>query len=490
MTRRLGRAAKIVNLLLDVCRIRLFAPRDERSGKTKRAVFATFAELGGVYVKFLQALAVDSRFVGEWAGPRELAVFENAGYSELDIQHLVQARLPSAQRAAFRHISVRPFAAGSFGQVYRAELADGSPVVIKALKPDLLADLRIDLKLIGMCVAAVSLSLRGQMVDVRSAYRQFATATRAEVDYENEVISALWFEKYYEHDDKIVVPHTYRELSCKEFITQDYVGGVSLAGLLDAGGDARQTVAQQLSSSLDLQLWHLGSSLIHASLHAPFMLGDPNPGNVKLLPDNKIGLIDFGNTAPTPVDKLGYLDLLKQYHALFDGTFCPGAFAIAALRFFDKKLAESIELIDGVAGGIVNTISAHTTDVFYNNRGEQLAQDRHIITIFRTAINQHNVLGLQLDNQSLPVLRSARMFLETVRRLSPDNEAFIVKQALEAEIAYARSHGLRFAPAADDTPLPFDRAIETVVDWALDIAVRNPLLYYHIKNTVKEKSYA
>src|SRR5207247_2528547 len=85
----------------------------------------------------------------------------------------------------------------------------------------------------------------------------------------------------------IVIPQLREELSCGTVLTTDFIEGVKLSALMDgaeaANGLDRKRVALNILEGAFEQ------SFVDGLFH-----GDPHPGNVLVLPDNRIALLDYG----------------------------------------------------------------------------------------------------------------------------------------------------------------------------------------------------
>src|SRR5262249_31655109 len=152
----------------------------------------------------------------------------------------------------------------------------------------------------------VNRSYQNMDIKLDAAIREFRAATLRETDYVTEAHFARdLFESYKDHPT-LVIPETYLELCTNHIIVQEYVGGMSVVDLVriqGEGGSPRAHVAEQLGSDLTKQLTMLGVEFLVSAFNLPRMQGDPHPGNIRLLPDNKVGIIDFGISAAAPEHK-------------------------------------------------------------------------------------------------------------------------------------------------------------------------------------------
>ena len=148
-----------------------------------------FTKLGGVYVKFMQGvLLLKSEMMRDWQSTDRLRIFENLETEPIDIQEVLRRELPQNELAKINAISPTPFAAGSFGQVYYATLSDGTPIIVKLLRPMIRETLAYDLKLIGYFMRAfVGKLYRNMDLNIMGAIDDFKRATMRETDYEEKL---------------------------------------------------------------------------------------------------------------------------------------------------------------------------------------------------------------------------------------------------------------------------------------------------------------
>src|SRR4029078_8957959 len=90
-----------------------------------------------------------------------------------------------------------------------------------------------------------------------------------------------------EPDSRIRVPRVHEKLTTERVLVMEWLHGVSgrEGGALDDMGFHRRALADELLRTMMHQM------LIEGRFHA-----DPHPGNVMILADGRIGLIDWGAT--------------------------------------------------------------------------------------------------------------------------------------------------------------------------------------------------
>jgi len=109
-----------------------------------------------------------------------------------------------------------------------------------------------------------------------------------ELDYRLEADNQRAFAKAYAGHPRFAVPQVVA--SAPKVVVQEWIEGVGMAQII-AGGSVEQR---------DL----LGARLVELIGDAPARVGmvhgDAHPGNFMLLPDGRMGVIDFGAVAPLP----------------------------------------------------------------------------------------------------------------------------------------------------------------------------------------------
>lgn len=490
-----GRFKTLLKLSWRLLKLR-FAGGARVQQETNRLLFQTFEGLGGVYVKFLQILILDHEFLRGWAGPAEYDVFENVDYEEIDLAELLKAEMPNYEQH-FLSIELQPFAAGSFAQVYRGRLRDNTEVVLKVLRPSLSKTLRSDLRLLGWIVRLTG-TLRktaASAVNLREFFRGFTTTVLEETNYRREVKNAAWFYNYFDDKPDVVVPKTYPELSGDRIIVQDLVGGVSLAEVFMAqskGEEPALFVYDSVGSSIWSQMETFGTELLIGILTADFIIGDPHPGNVKLLPDNKLGLIDFGVAAAAPANRRAFLNLLKEYEKIYAGKFDAGTYTIAALQFFDEELVQALsvagELLtpwepQAILRKIGEAARRALEDIKLNPKASNLLDQKIMMRLFNQSINDDNRFGIAINLDSADMLKSAGTCINVIRAVGTYEQSFpIIYRGLQRAIAVAENSKLESETASPPAP---EHALEFLGSWLAGIADRDPFLYRQITGSIR-----
>ncbi len=244
-------------------------------------------ELGPTFVKLGQILAGRA----DLFGPDWIAEFEKL-HSRVPALPLDQLRpqlredLGGEPEDVFARFDTEPLAAASIAQVHRAQLKDGTEVVVKIRRPGISETIAADLRLLGRLAALAEAELpalkpyRPQLL-----VRELARSLQRELDLASECRSAERIAAHMAGLPWIVVPKVHWDFTKERVNVQDHVQGIPGHELaqLDVAGLDRRLLAQRGAQAVLKQIVEDG--LFHA---------DPHPGNVFYLPGNRIAFIDFG----------------------------------------------------------------------------------------------------------------------------------------------------------------------------------------------------
>jgi ubiquinone biosynthesis protein len=271
------------------------APRVD--GSYGQRLRLTLEESGGSFVKLGQMLSTRSDLVPPDI-VSELARLQDrvAPVSPEEIAALVERELGRPLASVFQGFDPEPIGAGSIAQVHAATLVDGREVVVKVQRPGI--DEIVERDLDALLRLARSVERRApwaRSYQVGAFAGEFADRLREELDFRMEASNTSALARNLEAASDVHVPVVYAELSTGRLLTLERLRGVSVREREEVGrrGFDTQDVADRLLRCYVRQL--LFDGVYHA---------DPHPGNVLVLEDRQIGLIDFG--------AIGRLDAVQQ----------------------------------------------------------------------------------------------------------------------------------------------------------------------------------
>ena len=268
----------------------------DRPPTARRLRFA-LDECGGMFVKLGQVVSTRTDLISpEYAAELSLLQDDVRAAPRAEVEELLDDELGAPSREVFASFDWHPLAAASIGQVYRAQLRDGSAVVVKVQRPGVGDTVEVDLSVLEeLGQVAETRTSWGAEYHVRDLVGEFGTRLREELDYRIEARNARTIGSCLPPGSRVYVPKVYEELSSSRVLVMEWLDGVDVRQV--AWGDARP--ADRVKIADQLLRTFLEQMLQEGVFHA-----DPHPGNVMLLADGRLALIDFGAA--------GRLDSLEQ----------------------------------------------------------------------------------------------------------------------------------------------------------------------------------
>jgi len=265
--------------------------RKERdpSEKLTRAqrIRTAIEELGPTYIKFGQMLSTRPDILpSEYVKELELLQDKVPACPFPDILAIIESELKAPCEKIFRHFDQIPLASASIGQVYKAELSDGSPVAVKVQRPGIRKIMTVDLEILLHMATLMERHIpEAALHQPVKIVEEFAACLEREIDYEIEAGNMERMGRLFLSDPTVVIPQVYREMSTGRVLTAEFIEGIKISEietLTKAGLDLKELMRR----GADLYLTQIFE---HGFFHA-----DPHPGNIFALPENVICLVDFG----------------------------------------------------------------------------------------------------------------------------------------------------------------------------------------------------
>lgn len=244
-------------------------------------------ELGPTFVKLGQLLATRvDMFPPHWITEFEkLHSQVPAVPFELLHPYLVAA-IKGEPGDVFASFDPVPMAAASIAQVHRATLKDGTAVVVKIRRPGIEDVIRADLRIMHHAARLLESEIPdSRRYDPVQIVLQFQRSLNRELDLAKEARNIDQFARDFADDPLVQIPRVYWEYTNDHVNVQEQIigmSGVAPDKLRERGLDPRLLAERGANTVLRMVLEH---GYFHA---------DPHPGNVLFLPENRIGLIDFG----------------------------------------------------------------------------------------------------------------------------------------------------------------------------------------------------
>lgn len=247
-------------------------------------VAAALVELGPTYVKLGQVLSTRPDVLP----PGYIAAFERlqdnvTAVPFAEVASVLEAELGVDWRARFDRFDEAPLATASIAQAHTARLHDGTEVVVKVQRPGIGAQVDADLQILRFLLRrAVREWPELEAADPEGLLLEFDRTMRGELDFHREAEHMRRFRRNFADHDWVVIPDLVEDCVTGRVIAMSKLEGTPIRRAREAGFDMRLVGKRYLDVVYEM-------ILIQGFFH-----GDLHPGNVFVLPDAKLGLIDFG----------------------------------------------------------------------------------------------------------------------------------------------------------------------------------------------------
>jgi ubiquinone biosynthesis protein len=296
-------------------------------------------ECGGMFVKLGQVLSTRSDLLPDHVVAELARLQDRVAEEPRDaMQAVVEEDLGAPVETLFAEFDWQPIAAASIGQAYKARLHSGEPVIVKVQRPGIAAaverDMGVLLELARTAEARTSWAAEYRVLELAN---EFADRLREELDFRIEARNATIIGgRIGDGTGPVRVPRVHDELTTARVLTMEWLDGVSVrqADRVDALGVDRPALAEALLRC------SLQQMLVDGHFHA-----DPHPGNVLVLGDGRLGLIDFGATGRLdPVEQSSLREMVLAVSQRDATLMRQAVLEVASLRrgFDDEQLERSL----------------------------------------------------------------------------------------------------------------------------------------------------
>lgn len=260
------------------------APDPEIARKATAARFRDMlAELGPTFVKLGQVLSTRPDLLpAAWIDELRTLQDRVPPVPLAAVRDEIEASLGRPLGESFATIDDEPLASASMAQVHKARTRDGELVAVKVQRPGIEEKIRSDIAILFYFA-----QLLEAVVEETGLYgpvgivEEFERSLAEELDFVHEAENVRAFRARVADRPGLYVPRVYDELSGPRVLTLEFLEGPKITRASPPHAPA-----------------HLAHTLIESGFRLLFedglFHGDPHPGNLLVLADGRIGVLDFG----------------------------------------------------------------------------------------------------------------------------------------------------------------------------------------------------
>jgi ubiquinone biosynthesis protein len=254
-----------------------------------------FEELGPTFIKLAQMLSTRTDLIAAIVGQEE-AIEWIREFKKLqshappfpfeDVRRIVESDLRCPLERIFANFDPTPVAAASIAQVHRATLHSGESVVVKVQRPNIAGVIRTDLNLLkGLAKRLEKYVVESRLYKPTELVGEFSRSIQREIDFTMEGANTDYFHRSFLDNKNVKIPKVYWEYTNQRVLTMEQIDGIPIDAVeqIEAAKLERAQIADALVDFFYRQIFVDG-----------FFHSDPHPGNLFVLEDGRIGLVDFG----------------------------------------------------------------------------------------------------------------------------------------------------------------------------------------------------
>jgi ubiquinone biosynthesis protein len=246
--------------------------------------------LGPTFVKLGQLLSTRADLLPDpYLGALARLQDDLAPFPFSDVEATLRDELGVRLSKAFLEFDRTPLAAASLAQVHRAVLRDGHVVAVKVQRPGVRLQVADDLEVLEAVADMLEkYSETGARYDVRLLVEEFRKSLLRELDYRVEAENLTVLGHNLARFPRLVVPQPVADYTTSRVLTMDYVAGTKIT-------DMSPIVLLEFGAADLADI--LFEAYLHQVLADGFFHADPHPGNLLVLADGRLALIDLGMVA-------------------------------------------------------------------------------------------------------------------------------------------------------------------------------------------------
>ncbi len=299
-------------------------------------------------MKLGQILSVRSDLVGSSLASALTSFQDNLpAFSSAKLRKILQQEFGENFTKIFADFNFAAIASASIAQVHKAKLCDGKFVAVKILRPCIARNMARDISSLFLLAKIVGIFSKNLAKNLKNIAELLSGTAKSELDLLREGANAQRLREELAAVCGFYVPQVFLKISTPKVLVLEWLDGIPFSNkneILRSDFDKKK-IAQNLVISYFTQVY--GNGFFHADMH---------PGNLFLLKNGDIGVVDFGIMGK--IDKktrlavaeilIGFLqkDYKRVAQIHVDAGFVPAKTDIDELAISLKKIGETVVDVD------------------------------------------------------------------------------------------------------------------------------------------------
>ena len=311
-----------------------------------------------------------------------------------EVKSVIEEEFETKISHLYESFDENPLATASLGQVHRATLKDGVEVVVKVQRPRIAKVISDDLIVIRKIVNFLNdHSESFRRFHAKSIVDEFESNIIRELNYLDEAFNLNKINNNLKSFENIIFPTSYKSYTTERVLTMDFIDGKNLNNL----SEFAVTEIDGKTLANDIFKAYLKQIFVDGFFHS-----DPHLGNILLINNKKIGILDLGM-----VTRLG--PELRQDLLALIVSISSGKGKETAEQAF--SLASNIDGVSEDVAGFKESIS-HMVKEEYDRSIDQMKAGSVLMDISKIASRS----GLYFPQELTSIARTL-MYLDDLGRI-------------------------------------------------------------------------
>jgi ubiquinone biosynthesis protein len=258
-----------------------------------------FERMSGIWIKAGQLLSLREDLISPEMS-RELSSlqYQARGFPPEIARQVIEEDIGKPISSVFAWFEDQPFAAATIAQVHRATLlSNNRAVVVKVMRPDVARSFARDLRFLELLVWVITTLGIAKWLELEVGLKELKALLTEETNFQFEAVNVKRMRKSLKKHD-IYVPRLIEQLSHKRVLVLEEVPGVLMSHYLHVRQqDPERAHRWCVLNGIDVKAVarRLCLTALRQILEDNEFHGDLHPGNIMLLSDSRIALLDFGS---------------------------------------------------------------------------------------------------------------------------------------------------------------------------------------------------